>query len=248
MISAGAAGIGRAIAQAFFEAGARIHLCDIAEEALGRAKAELPGIGVHQADVSAEAAVESWFGAALAELGGLDVLVNNAGVAGPTMALEELSLDAWERTMAVNLRSQFLCSRRAIPALRAAGGGSIINLSSVAGRLGYRLRTPYAASKWAVIGLTESLAIELGPDDIRVNAILPGIVESERVEQVATAKAQARGISVEAMKDEILSQVSLKRMVPMADIAAMALFLAGPGGRSLTGQSLSVCAGVRSLS
>ncbi|WP_332692766.1 SDR family oxidoreductase, partial [Bosea sp. (in: a-proteobacteria)] len=114
--------------------------------------------------------------------------------------------------------------------------------------LGYRLRTPYAASKWAVIGLTESLAIELGPDDIRVNAILPGIVESERVEQVAAAKAQARGISVEAMKDEILSQVSLKRMVPMADIAAMAVFLAGPGGRSLTGQSLSVCAGVRSLS
>lgn len=247
MISAGASGIGRAMAEAFAAAGARVHVCDVAQAALAELGQACPGIGRFRADVSSEADVEAWFAAALADLGGLDVLVNNAGIAGPTAELAAISLDDWERTMAVNLRSQFLCARRAIPALRAAGGGAIINMSSVAGRLGYRMRTPYAASKWGVIGLTESLAIELGQDGIRVNAILPGVVESKRVEQVAAAKARARGISVEAMMDEILSTVSMRRLVPMADIAAMALFLAGPGGRSVSGQSLSVCAGVTAM-
>src|SRR5690606_20836372 len=175
---------------------------------------------------------EAWFAHALAQLGGLDVLVNNAGIAGPTSALQDLDVAEWDRTMAVNVRSQFLCVRRAVEPLRHSSRATIINISSVAGRLGSPMRAPYAASKWAVTGLTRSLAIELGEHDITVNAILPGIVESERVNQVVAAKARLRGIPDTDMRAEVLQHVALHRTVPMADIASGALFLAaGPGPR-----------------
>lgn len=247
MVSAGASGIGRAIARAFHERGARVHVCDVSELALAAAGAELPGLGVFRADVAAEADVDAWFAHALADLGGLDVLVNNAGIAGPTSAVGELSVEDWDRTMAVNVRGQFLCLRRALAPLRQSDRAAIINLSSVAGRLGYPMRAPYAASKWAVVGLTQSLAIELGDDDITVNAILPGIVESERVNQVVAAKAGLRGIPEADMRAEILQHVSLHRTVPMDDIARTALFLAGAAGRSITGQCMNICAGVQTL-
>jgi NAD(P)-dependent dehydrogenase (short-subunit alcohol dehydrogenase family) len=134
-----------------------------------------------------------------------------------------------------------------VPALRAAGGGAIINISSVAGRLGYPFRSPYAASKWAVIGMTQSLAIELGSDNITVNAILPGIVESQRVTDVVAAKAQMRGITESEMRKEVLAHVALHRTVPMAHIADTALFLASSAGHSVTGQSMNICAGVQTL-
>jgi len=247
MISAGAAGIGLAIARAFHERGARVQVCDVSDEALAAAGAALPGLGVYRADVASEAGVDAWFAHALAELGGLDVLVNNAGIAGPTSAIGDLSVEDWDRTMAVNVRGQFLCVRRALEPLRQSSRAAIINLSSVAGRLGYPMRTPYAASKWAVVGLTQSLAIELGEDDITVNAILPGIVESERVDQVVAAKARLRGIPEPAMRAEVLQHVSLHRTVPMADIARTALFLASRTGRSITGQCMNICAGVQTL-
>jgi len=191
--------------------------------------------------------VNAWFDHALSALGGLDVLVNNAGIAGPTARIEDIEPAEWDQTMAVNLRSQYLCVRRAVPALRQSSRGTIINLSSIAGRLGYPMRTPYASSKWAVVGLTQSLALELGNDDITVNAILPGIVDSERSRKVTAAKAQARNISEEKMMSEILSNVALHRKVPLADVAQTALFLASPVGRSFTGQSMNVCAGIQSL-
>lgn len=247
MISAGASGIGLAIARAFVEAGAQVHICDVSEEMLHAAQADLAGIGIFKADVSDAAQVDAWFTHALAELGGLDVLVNNAGIAGPTAGIADVSVEDWDRVMAVNVRGQFLCIRRAMPALQVSSRAAIINLSSVAGRLGYPLRTPYAASKWAVIGLMQSLAIELGEYDITVNAILPGIVESERVKEVVAAKARTRGISDEAMQAEVLSHVSLQRMVPTADIAETALFLASRAGRSITGQCMNICAGVQTL-
>ncbi|THJ34516.1 SDR family oxidoreductase [Lampropedia aestuarii] len=247
MVSAGASGIGLAIAQAFAQAGARVHISDIAEPALAAALPSLPGGGVWLADASDPAAVDAWFAHALAALGGLDVLVNNAGIAGPTAHIEDIGPEAWDQTMAVNVRSQYLCVRRAVPALRASARASIINLSSVAGRMGYPMRTPYAASKWAVIGLTQSLAMELGSDGITVNAILPGIVDSERSRSVTAAKAQLRQISEQAMLDEILQNVSLHRKVPLEDVAQTALFLASSAGRSFTGQSFNVCAGIQSL-
>lgn len=247
MISAGASGIGLAIARAFHQQGASVQVCDISSEALEAARSELPGAGLFRADAASEADVDAWFAHALTQLGGLDVLVNNAGIAGPTSALQDLDVAEWDRTMAVNVRSQFLCVRRAVEPLRQSSRATIINISSVAGRLGYPMRTPYAASKWAVIGLTQSLAIELGEHDITVNAILPGIVESERVNQVVGAKARLRGIPDADMRAEVLQHVALHRTVPMADIASTALFLASSPGRSITGQNMNICAGVQTL-
>ena len=247
MVSAGASGIGLTIARAFLAAGARVEVCDVSDDALRQAGDEPGGLGTHRADVSDAGAVDRWFDKALGALGGLDVLVNNAGVAGPTGALEDLSEEDWDRTMSVNVRGHFLCTRRAIPALKQSGRAAIINISSVAGRLGYPFRTPYAASKWAVIGMTQSLAIELGPHDITVNAILPGIVESRRVTEVLASKARLQGVTEDALRAEVLEHVALNRMVPMAHIADTALFLASPAGRSITGQNMNVCAGVRAL-
>jgi NAD(P)-dependent dehydrogenase (short-subunit alcohol dehydrogenase family) len=179
--------------------------------------------------------------------GGLDVLVNNAGIAGPTGPVEELSQEDWRRTLAINLEGQFLCTRRAVPLLRQAGGGAIINLSSAAGRFGFARRTPYSASKWGVVGFTKSLAVELGPDNIRVNAILPGAVDGPRIRRVIAAKAESVGVSYQEMEAKYVSQASLKRMVTADDIAAMAVFLASPAGYNISGQALSVDADTQYL-
>ena len=190
-----------------------MHVCDISAQHMEQLSDASPEIGVTMADVSQPDDVDRLFAEADAWLGGLDVLVNNAGIAGPTAPVEEVTLEDWKRTMAVNITSQFLCARRAVLRLRKAGGGSIINLSSVAGRLGYPLRLPYAASKWAVVGLTKTLAAELSPDGIRVNAILPGPVAGPRIRAVIGAKADASGLSYEDMEAEFVSCASLRRMV-----------------------------------
>ncbi len=247
MISAGASGIGLAIATAFDAAGAKVQVCDVSDAALEACRAAMPGLGTFKADVSDADAVSAWFDHALHALGGLDVLVNNAGIAGPTAGIGQISVQDWDRTMAVNVRSQFLCTQHALDALKASDRAAIINLSSVAGRMGYPMRTAYAATKWAVIGMTQSLAIELGEHDITVNAILPGIVESQRSTDVVAAKAQARGIDESDMRAEVLAHVALHRMVPMDHIADTALFLASAAGRSVTGQSMNICAGVQTL-
>jgi NAD(P)-dependent dehydrogenase (short-subunit alcohol dehydrogenase family) len=241
LVTAGAAGIGRAFAETFADAGARVFICDVDDGALSAFRAARPGIGAIVADVAAPAQVDAMFAAGVAFLGGLDVLINNAGISGPTAPVEEISVADWDRTIAVDLNGMFYCTRRAVPLLRAAGGGSIINLSSIAGRLGYALRTPYSAAKWAVVGFTKSLAIELGPANIRVNAIQPGIVDGERIRRVIGAKAAALGVTSEEMQDRLLSGISLHKMVSAQDIANMALFLATPAGASISGQALSVC-------
>ncbi len=247
VVTAGAAGIGRAIATAFHAHGARVHVCDIAEDTLADFRAEFPGIGATRADVAEVAQVDGLFAEAVQALGGLDVLVNNAGVAGPTARVDSISPQEWDRTVAVNLSGQFYCARRAVPLLREAREGAMINISSVAGRLGFAFRTPYAATKWAVVGFTQSLAKELGPDGIRVNAILPGIVEGPRIERVIAARAEALGMSYEATREQSLDNVSLRRMVAPEDIASMALFLCSSGGRNISGQALSVCGNVETI-
>jgi len=155
--------------------------------------------------------------------------------------------EALEQTLAVNVSGQFHCARYAVPLLKAAGGGSIINLSSIAGRLGFPMRSPYAASKWAVIGFTKSLAIELGETGIRVNAILPGHVNSERFRRAVKARAEAIGVGFEEMRRQYLDVVSLKRNVEAEDIANMALYLASPFGVNITGQAISVCGDVQMM-
>jgi NAD(P)-dependent dehydrogenase (short-subunit alcohol dehydrogenase family) len=245
IVTAGGSGIGRAIAQAFHDNGARVHVCDIAPEALEECRRA--GLGATLADVADPAQVDRLFDAATERLGGLDVLVNNAGVAGPFSAVETISIADWDRTIAVNLSGMFYCLRRAVPLLKAAGGGLIVQMSSVAGRLGFPFRSPYAASKWAIVGLTETLAMELGPDNIRVNAIQPGIVDGERHWRNARRKAELLGITLEEQERRVLSRVSLRRMVSPQDVANMALFLASDQGKNITGQALSVCGNVETM-
>ncbi|MBR8311869.1 SDR family oxidoreductase [Burkholderia dolosa] len=253
LVTGGASGIGLEIADAFAECGARVHVCDASQAAIA-ALADRPpraaagAISATLADVSDPVAVERVFADVSTTLGGLDVLVNNAGIAGPTGGIDEIDPVQWEQTVAINLNAQFQFARRAVPLLRESKhGGAIIALSSVAGRLGYAFRTPYAATKWAVVGLVKSLAIELGPLGIRVNAIQPGIVRGPRMRRVIEARAQQLGIGYDDMEQRYLEKISLRRMTDPAEIAATALFLCSPGGHGITGQAISVCGNVEVL-
>lgn len=246
LVTAGAAGIGRAIVDTFVEHGARVHICDNSVDALEACAREQPHVSRSFADVSDEAAVDRLFADISAQLGGLDVLVNNAGIAGPTGAIDEISTADWKRTIDINLTGQFLCARRAVPMLRASAG-VMLNVSSVAGRLGYAYRTPYAATKWAIVGLSASLAKELGEFGVRVNALLPGIVEGPRMEKVIADRATTTGVPYDEMKATYLENVSLKRMVSPVDVANMALFLCSPLGRNISGQAISIDGNVVNL-
>ena len=219
LITAGAGGIGLAIARAFHAQGARVFICDIDETALARAAGELPGLLVARCDVGDRTAVESMVADAARQLGGLDVLVNNAGIGGPTQPVHELDPADWDAVLRVNLTGAFNVSRMAIPHLIANGRGVIINMSSAAGRFGYPNRSPYSASKWALIGLTKTLAMELGEHNIRVNAIAPGAVAGERVERVFRGRAQASGRSIDEEKRLQLVNQSLQAFVEPDDIA-----------------------------
>lgn len=240
LVTAGASGIGASIARAFHDAGSQVHVCDIDRAALDRLVVAAPGITGSMADASVATDVDLVFDDVQGTLGGLDVLVNNAGIAGPTGPIEGIDAGEWERTIAVNLNSQYYFARRAVPLLKRSEVPSLIAMGSVAGRLGYAYRTPYASSKWAIVGMTKSLAIELGPQGIRVNAILPGTVEGDRMRGVIAARAAATGVSVEAMREQYLNKISLRRMVTADDVAALALFLCSPAARNLTGQAISV--------
>ncbi len=247
LVTAAAAGIGKVIADTFLAHGAKVYVCDIDEKALASYLAAEPRVLGMAVDVAEDAMVDRMFEDLAKRLGGLDVLVNNAGIAGPTARVEDIAPADWQRTLAVNLSSHFYCTRRAVPLLKAVTDGAIINLSSVAGRLGFVNRLPYAATKWAIVGMTQSLAKELGPHGIRVNAILPGVVAGPRIERVFAAEAKLSGTTVEAERKASLSKVSLRRMVSAQDVANMALFLASPAGRNISRQALSVCGNVETL-
>ena len=227
--------------------GARVFVCDVADEPLEKFGERHSQAGRIKADVADEADVERMFDALREQFGGLDALINNAGIAGPTGGVDEISVADWRRCLDVCLTGQFLCSRRAVPMLKAAGGGSIVNMSSAAGRHGYAFRTPYSAAKFGVIGLTQSLAKELGPDNIRVNAILPGIVEGARMEDVIRARAEQLGVSYADMEARYLERVSLRRMVSPDDVAATVAFLLSEAGTNISGQSIGVDGNVESL-
>lgn len=240
MITAGARGIGRAVAEAFLVNGARVHVCDVDDDALEQLRAELPGIEIAYCDVTDEDDIERWFSDAIDDLGGLDVLVNNAGIAGPTAPVDAMSFDDWRQCLAVNLDSQFLCARAAAPVMKQQGRGAIINMSSHAGLFGYGNRSPYAAAKWGVIGFTKSLAIELGPYGIRVNAICPGSVEGARINNVIAAQSRATGLSEDQIRADYAAQSSLRRFVDPEEIADTVLFLASPQATMISGQAISV--------
>jgi NAD(P)-dependent dehydrogenase (short-subunit alcohol dehydrogenase family) len=247
LVTAGASGIGLATARAFAREGARVHVCDVDTKALDALAASDPALTRSICDVADPTSVARLFDAVTATLGGLDALVNNAGIAGPTAPCEEVELSEWQRTLAVNLTGQFLCAQRAIPLLKASTNPSIANLSSAAGRFGFPNRTPYSASKWGVIGFTKSLSIELGPHGVRVNAICPGSVAGPRIEAVYTNKARLRGVAPEVVRDEMIANSSLKRMVSADDIANAIVFLASPLGANISGHALPVDADTHAL-
>jgi len=248
LVTAGAAGIGLGIARAFVREGARVHVCDVDKDALGALKKSDPKIGQSVCDVADRAAVAKLFDTAVAELGGLDVLVNNAGIAGPTGRVEDIHPEDWDYCIAVCLSGQFNCARLAVPHLRKSNNASIVNLSSAAGKFGFSLRTPYAAAKWGVIGFTKSLSIELGDAGIRVNAILPGIVAGDRQRRVLEAKAQQLGLSYNEMEARAFSFTSIKEYVTAEQLADQIVFLASPRGRTISGQAISVDGDTRMLS
>ncbi|WP_287070388.1 SDR family oxidoreductase [Mesorhizobium sp.] len=247
LVTAGAGGIGLAIAETLSRLGARIVLCDVSDEALAAAPDKIALVAAVKADVSREDDVDRLFETVKEKLGGLDALINNAGIAGPTGGVDEIDPADWRRCIDVCLTGQFLCARRAVPLIKAAGGGSIVSMSSAAGRHGYAFRTPYSAAKFGVIGFTQSLAKELGPHGIRVNAILPGIIEGPRIDKVIADRARQLGVSNEEMTERYLQNISLRRMTSPYDVAAMVAFLLSDAAINISGQSLGVDGNVETL-
>ena len=240
LITAGAAGIGREFARAFVADGAKVFVCDIDEKALAEIGKEIPGLIAARCDMARRAEIEAMVPDAVAALGGLDVLINNAGISGMTLPVADYPPDDWDRVVAVNLTAMFDVTRLAIPYLKQSKAGVIINMSSVAGRFGFKNRSPYAATKWGVIGFTKTLALELGEYGIRANAIAPGAVEGDRIERVFAGRAQISGRSVDEVRSAALAEQSIKAMVDPKDIAALAVFLASDAGKSISGQVLPI--------
>ncbi len=240
LVTGGTSGIGRAMVRAFLGAGAMVHVADL----VGTPP---DGASMTRTDISDEGSVDELFAAVEEHLGGLDVLCNNVGIAGPTGPIEDLDAGDWDQTMAVNVRSMFLTCRRAVPLLRQAGGGSILNTASTAGITGYPMRSPYATSKWAVVGLGATLAMELGEFGIRVNTICPGSVGGDRMDRVIAAEATATGTASDEIRAGYENQVSMRTFVDAEDIASMAVFLASPAARLVSGQTISVDGGLETL-
>jgi NAD(P)-dependent dehydrogenase (short-subunit alcohol dehydrogenase family) len=240
LVTAGASGIGREIARAFVANGAKVFVCDIDAKALEAVAKEIPGLFIKACDVSSRQDIERMVPFAVEALGGLDVLVNNAGISGPTAPVEKMNPDEWEKVMQVDLTGTFNVTRLAIPHLKKSAAGVIINMSSVAGRFGYPNRSPYATAKWGIIGFTKTLSIELGEWGIRANAILPGAVDGPRFQRVLAGRAEVSGKPIEEITKEALATQSIKHLVNPKDIATLAVFLASDSAKSISGQMLPI--------
>ncbi len=242
VITGGAGGIGHAIADLACASGASVVILDADIAAVERMSANSRMRAI-LCDVADAGAVQGAVDSAAAMMGGITGLVNGVGVAGPTMSPDSIPVEAWRRTLAVNLDGMFYCTRAAVPWLKKQGG-SIVNLSSAAiARGGFPMRLAYATSKKAVIGFTETLAMDLGRDGIRVNTVLPGTVEGDRVRTVIAAAAEASGVSAEELWEDTIAANSLNVAVKAADVAALVIFLLSDLGRLITSQNIAVCAG-----
>lgn len=249
IVTGGGGGIGRAIALRFIREGAPILVAGPTKEKIEAVEKEIRGGGGRAlavlTDVADESSVERMVSATLDEFGQIDVLINNAGIAGPTALVPDISREQWDHTFAVNLTGAFLCAKHALPHMIARRSGCIINITSIAGLQAYAFRSPYCASKWGMIGLTQTLAEECGRHDITVNAIAPGPVSGPRIERVIRNRAEQMKLSYEETALQYVEPTALKRMVEEEDIAAMAVFLASEEGRNITGETLNISAGYR---
>jgi NAD(P)-dependent dehydrogenase (short-subunit alcohol dehydrogenase family) len=240
LITAGAAGIGLAIAKAFAEDGARIHVADVNKEAVDDITQQYPAITGTVGDISRSADLDTLFNDVQTQLGGLDVLVNNAGIAGAIASAADYPIDTWNAVINVNLTGTFMVTQRAIPLLKQSPAGSIIVMSSLAGRFGYPNRIAYSTTKWGLVGFTKTLSLELGPFGITANTIHPGAVDGPRIQAVFEGRAKVSGRTVEEEIESAMANQSVKKFIDPADIAALALFLAGPHARTVSGQMFPI--------
>ncbi len=242
LITGGAQGIGRAIALALAREGANVVIADLNGDGAAQVAQEVGGISV-ACDVTDEAQVEATVKRAVDEFGQLDILVNSAAIIDPAMLVVDMPREVWERTLTVDLTGTFLCCKHALKAMIPRKQGRIINLSSIAGKMGYPLRASYAAAKMGVISLTMTLALEHGEHGITVNAICPGPVEGERMKSVITYRAQAQGRTFEEVEREYQETTALNQFIQADDIAQLVVYLASPAGDRITGQAIVVDAG-----
>ena len=240
VIIAGASGIGKEIAAAYDRENCRVFVCDISDDFIKTFKNDYPNIFIKKTDVSVYDDVAGFFKQVKKEEHSIDVLVNCAGIAGPTASLENIDPGDWDQTIRVNLNGMFYCLKEAIPLLKISEQPSIINIASSASFFGFPLRSPYTAAKWAVIGLTKTLAMELGSDGIRVNAICPGSVRGKRINRVIEADALEQGKTVEEIENLYLAQVSMKTFVEPEDVANLAIFLSSDLGKFISGQAIGL--------
>lgn len=249
IVTGGGGGIGRAIALRFAREGAGVVVAGPTEEKIRAVEKEILEVGRHafavRADVAQEADVEQMVAATLKNFSRIDILVNNAGIAGPTALVPNVSREDWDRTFAVNLTGAFLCAKHVFPHLIEQRSGCIINITSIAGLQAYAYRSPYCASKWGMIGLTQTLAEEGGRYGVTANAIAPGPVRGPRIERVIRNRAEEMKLPYEQVVSQYVEPTALKRMVEEEDIAAMSVFLASDEGGNITGETLNISAGYR---
>ncbi len=247
IITGGGYGIGKEIALAYARHGIKLALAARSEGPLAETRAAVEKLGASavtiRTDVSKEADCVRMVEQAVKAFGRLDILVNNAGIAGPTKRLTEMTLAEWQEVIDINLTGAWLASRAALPGMAQRKSGNILMISSGAGRRGYPLRSPYASSKWAMIGLTQTLAGEWGPAGVRVNCICPGAVEGDRIERVMHARAEALGVPYEQIRKGFESGAALQRIVTEAEVARVAVFLVCDLSAGVTGQTINVDAG-----
>ena len=248
VITAGASGIGSEIAKVLSEANAKVIICDKDQEVLDQFSKNHPEIITLKADVSNEEEVLSAFDAIKDYFGEINALINNAGIAGPSSKLEDTNFNDWQNTLNVNLNGTFLSAKSAIPLLRSAGGGSIINMGSTSSFMGTPFRSSYSATKWGLIGLTKTWAMEYGKENIRINTICPSSVNGERIDQVIDREAKYRNVTPEEIKAVYLSQTSMKSFIDAEEIAGMIVYLLSPLARKITGQMLAIDGHTENLS
>ena len=243
IISAGASGIGWATAKVCLSRGAIVYLCDIDNKSLNKIRKHPLNnkkLFSYEFDASDEHEVSNFFQQVNKKTKKIDALINNVGVAGPTGTIEKLSSEDWERTLKINVISHFYFTKLAIPMLKKNKRGSIINISSGAGIMGFPLRSPYAASKWAVIGVTKTLAMELGKYKIRVNAICPGTIKGNRMVRVIRDKAKFLKVSKKLVEKDFISMASMNCWIYEEDIGKMCSFLISSDGERISGQTIPV--------
>ena len=240
LITAGASGIGRCIAETYLNHNCKVHICDISQASIDDFLRANPSATASIADISKPDQVEQLFSDFSKQYNQLDILINNAGIAGPTAAVEDIDIDEWNNTINIDLNGPFYVTRKATPLLKKAGGGSIINIASNAALFGFPLRSAYTAAKWAIIGLTKTWSMELGPDNIRVNALCPGSVNGPRIEGVIEKDAKERGVSTDSIRDIYQRQSSMRLFVDAQDVANMALFLSSDMGAKISGQAMGI--------